>query len=136
MSGLQEGLKLVGLPPISDVHTGRTGELWGKKSWRPESWRTSPGPQYGNHGLENGGLWPLPYNSGGTQIPAQLPGRCPRTHGSFCLLLLPQNVGGCAFPLLFQFSNVRRTQATHEISVGLPLLGPVPSEQSVILLHS
>lgn len=56
------------------------------------------------------------------------------THRSLCLLLLLQDVGSCVFPLLFQFPYATKTQP--HISVVLPLVGPVPSKQSVILLHS
>lgn len=56
------------------------------------------------------------------------------THRSFCLLLLLQDVSSCVFPLLFQFPYATKTQP--HISVVLSLVGPVPSKQSVILLHS
>lgn len=56
------------------------------------------------------------------------------TYRSFCLLFLLQDVGSCVFPLLFQFPYATKTQP--HISAVLPLVGPVPSKQSVILLHS
>lgn len=82
-----------------------TRELWGRAR--------APRPWFKQRGQEKRGSRCGPGCRTGRT--AQLPEPSGRgTHRSFCLLFLLQNVGGCAFPLLFQLPNSRETQGTRE----------------------
>lgn len=82
-----------------------TRELWGRAR--------APRPWFKQRGQEKRGSRCGPgCRTGRTAQLLEPSGR--GTHRSFCLLFLLQNVGGCAFPLLFQLPNSRETQGTRE----------------------